>query len=373
MDSTDTDQLRASFDGGEPTVGIEEELMLLDPKTLDLAPGAGEVLAAVAGDPRFKGELPAAQVELISEPCKTVGDASAQVMAARSDLAAAASPLLPAGGGAHPFAAPEGQLSDDPRYEFTRAEYGPVASRQLVFGLHVHVKISGAERALAVYNALRSRLPELAALAANAPFHAGLDTGFASIRPKLSELLPRQGVPPAFGDLDELAAALRFGREAGTYPEARMWWWELRLHPVLGTLELRVPDQPAAVADTAAIAAVAHALAVTLAERHDAGEALPVHPSWRIAENRWSAARHGLAGSLADLDSGRPAPTRTRVLDLIESLRPTAERLGCGAELEGAVALAARNGAERLRDTAQRGGLEAVARELSEQFLMPPG
>lgn len=347
--------------------------MLLDPATFDLAPRASEVLEALAGDPRFKGELPAAQVELISDPCETVGEAAAQVLAARAALAPAASPLLPAGAGAHPFAAAEGQLSDDPRYEFTRDEYGPVAARQLVFGLHVHVKIGGPERALAVYNALRSHLPELAALAANAPFHAGVDTGFASIRPQLSELLPRQGVPPVLEDMDELAAALRFGRDAGTYPDARMWWWELRPHPVLGTLELRVPDQQAAVADTAAVAAVGQALAVALAERHDAGEPLPIHPSWKITENRWSAARHGLAGSLADLESGEPAPTRERVLDLIESLAPTAERLGCSAELEAAAALAAENGAERRRATAQRGGLRAVAEELAEQFLAPPG
>jgi len=370
MDSLDTDQLRSSFDaGGSPTVGIEEELMLLDPGTLDLAPRASEVLEALAGDPRFKGELPAAQIELISDPCETVGEAAAQVLAARARLAEVATPLLPAGAGAHPFAAAEGELSADPSYAFTREEYGPVAPRQLVFGLHVHVKIGGPERALAVYNTLRSHLPELAALAANAPFHAGVDTGFASIRPKLSELLPRQGVPPAFDDMDELAEALRFGREAGTYPEARMWWWELRLHPVLGTVELRVPDQQATVADTAAVAAVGHALAVALAERHDAGEPLPVHPSWKIAENRWSAARHGLAGTLADLDSGEPMPARRRVMGLIESLVPTAERLGCPAELEAAVALAAKNGAERCRATAKRGGLRAVAEELAGQFL----
>lgn len=373
MDSIDIEHLRAAFDGGGPTVGLEEELMLLDPETLDLAPRAAEVLEALAGDLRFKGELPAAQVELISRPRETVGEAAEEVLAARARLAEAASPLLPAGAGAHPFAAPRGELSADPRYAFTREEYGPVARRQLVFGLHVHVKIAGAERALEVYNALRSYLPELAALAANAPFHGGEDTGFASIRPKLSELLPRQGVPPELGGVEDLARALRFGRTAGTYPEARMWWWELRPHPVLGTLELRVPDQQATAGETAAVAAVAHSLTVALAERRDAGEELVVHPSWKIAENRWSAARYGLAGSLADLDTGRPAPARGRVLDLIESLAPVAERLGCSAELERAMALAQRNGAERLRIAAAGGGLRAVAEELAERFLEPPG
>ena len=371
MDFTDTRQLRSAFDGGSPTVGVEEELMLLDPATLDLAPRVSEVLRSLEGDPRFKGELPAAQIESITSPSETVEGASAQVLGAREALAAAAAPLLPAGAGTHPFAAAEGELSADDRYAFTRREYGPVAPRQLVFGLHVHVKIAGADRALGVYNALRSYLPELAALAANAPFHAGADTGFASIRPQLAELLPRQGVPPALEGVDGLAEALRFGREAGTFPEARMWWWELRPHAVLGTLELRVPDQQTTVADGAAVAAVAQSLAVALAQRHDGGERLPVHPSWKIAENRWSAARHGLEGSLADLDSGAPVQARRRVLELIESLRPTAAQLGCSGELESAAALAARNGSERQREVAARGGLRAVTEELAARFLSP--
>lgn len=371
MHPTDTRQLAAAFEGGGPTVGIEEELMLLDAEKFDLAPRASEVLAGLEGDPRFKSELPAAQLELISDPCPTVGEAVRQVRAAREDLASAAAPLLLAGAGTHPFAAADGELSDDPQYEFTRDEFGPVASRQLVFGLHVHVKVAGPARALAVYNALRSHLPEIAALAANAPFHAGADTGFASIRPKLSELLPRQGVPPALESIAELAEALRFGRTGGTYPSPRQWWWELRLHPVLGTIELRVPDQQSTVGHTAAIAAVAHSLVVLLAQRHDAGERLAVHPSWKIAENRWSAARHGLDGTLADLDSGEPWPTRERVLDLIDSLRPTAQGLGCADELQAAALLAGENGAERQRAVASRGGLDGVARDLADRFLAP--
>ncbi len=371
MDLIDSDHLRSVFEGGEPTVGIEEELMLLAADTLDLEPRAAEVLATLNGDARFKGELPASQLELVSEPCATVGEAAAQVLAARRDLGAAAAPSPIAGAGTHPFAAAEGELSDDPRFSYTREEYGLAAARQLVFGLHVHVRIAGVERALVVYNALRSYLPELAALAANAPFHAGADTGFASIRPQLSGLLPRQGVPPAFGGVEEVAEAVQFGRSAGTWSSPRQWWWELRLHPLLGTVELRAPDQQATVADTAAVAAVAHSLAVMLADRHDAGQALAVHPSWKIAENRWSAARHGLAGTLADLDSGEPAPTRRRVLDLIGALRPTAERVGCASELAAAATLAEENGSERQRSTARRGGLRAVAEELAERFLAP--
>jgi carboxylate-amine ligase len=371
MPPPDTESLRAAFAGpAEMTIGVEEELMLLDPETLDLAPVASEALARLEGDPRFKDELPAAQIELVTEPAATVAEAEAMLGAARGDLAAATEGLaLPAGAGAHPFAAALGELSGADRYAFTRAQYGSVAARQLVFGLHVHVRVAGVERAVAVYNALRSHLPELAALGSNAPFHEGVDSGLASVRPLISGLLPRQGVPPALSGIDELAAALRFGARAGTFPAPRTWWWELRLHPFLGTVEVRVPDQQTLAIDSAAVAAVVHALVAQLAARHDAGEELSVHPSWRIAENRWLAARHGLTGTLADLDTGAPQPARERLTELIDSLSGSGEALGCAPELRRARDLAERNGAERQRVAADDGGPRGLAGWLADRFL----
>ncbi|HEX8104625.1 MAG TPA: glutamate-cysteine ligase family protein, partial [Solirubrobacteraceae bacterium] len=219
--------LRAPFDAPgrtDLTVGLEEELMLLDAETLDLAPRAPELLATLAGDPRFKAEMPAAQIELVSAPATTVAAAAAVLAGARADLlAAGAGRTLAAGAGTHPFAAAEGVLNEGPRYERIQAEYGAVARRQLVFGLHVHVAVTGADRALAVHDALRGHLPLLAALAANAPFHAGRDTGLASMRPKISEQLPRQGVPPALGSFDAYAAELGWGAAAGAVAEPRLW------------------------------------------------------------------------------------------------------------------------------------------------------
>jgi glutamate---cysteine ligase / carboxylate-amine ligase len=144
-----------------------------------------------------------------------------------------------------------------------------------------------------------------------------------------------------------------------------MWWWELRLHPVHGTVEVRVPDQQATVAESVAIAAVARALVLELAERHEAGEALPVHPTWRIAENRWSAARHGLDGTLADLDTGERVGTRDRLLGMLERL----ERLVDAEALATARALVAENGAARLRRIAADGGVHAAAEDLASRFL----
>ena len=354
--------LRRLFDedaAAADTIGVEEELMLLHPESLDLEPRASDVLARLEGDPRFKPELPAAQLELLTTPVKSLEALAAQLAAGRRDLAAAAEGIgVLAGSGTHPFAAAEGELNPADAYRLTREEYGPVARRQLVFGVHVHVRVGGAERSLAVYNALRSYLGEIAALAANAPFHAGRDTGLASIRPKISETLPRQGVPPAFESLEEFAGALDWAARAGVAPQPRMWWWELRMHPVHGTIEARVPDQQATVGETVAVAAFVRGLVLDLAARHDAGERLPVHPTWRIAENRWSAARHGLDGSMADLDTGERLPTRERLAELIE-------RVGAPE----AMPLARENGAIRQRAWAAEAGPVGAARELAQRFL----
>jgi carboxylate-amine ligase len=361
----------AAFAAGPMTIGVEEELMLLDAETLDLAPRAPELLAALGGDPRFKLELPAAQLEIVTPPGATVGDAVAVLAGARRDLAAAGARLglRFAGAGAHPFAAPLGALNDGARYDATAAEYGDIARRQLVCGLHVHVAAGDTGRAVAVHDALRSHLPELAALAANAPFHAGADTGLASIRPKISEQLPRQGVPPALGSWEALADELRWGAAAGVVPEPRRWWWELRLHPLHGTVEVRVPDTQATVGDAGALAAVVHALVARLAERHTAGEALPVAPTWRIEENRWSACRSGVHGTMADLVTGAPEPTRDRIARLLDELAPVAERLGCATELARAHVLLRDGGpARRQRDVAAHGGVRAVTGWLAERF-----
>ena len=349
--------LRAAFDAPEPlTVGLEEELMLLDAETLDLLPRAAEVVERAA-DPRVKLEMPAAQLELSLPPARSVPEAIAALAAGRRDLAATAEPVgRLAAAGVHPFAAAIGELDPGERYALTEDEYGDVARRQLVCALQVHVAVGGADRSLAVYNGLRPWLPLVAALAANAPFHDGRDTGMASIRPKIGEQLPRQGIPPAIASWDAFADALAWGAASGAVPDARRWWWELRPHPEYGTLELRVPDAQATVEDAAAVAALGHALVGWLAARHDAGELLETADTWRLEENRWSAARRGMDAELADLVTGERVPARERLAALLAELAPVAEHLGCGAELASAARLAERNGAVRQRAVAAEGG-----------------
>lgn len=364
--------LRAVFDSRRTlSVGLEEELMLLDPGTLDLAPLAHQALADLGGDIRFKPELPAAQIENVTVPRRTVAAAAADLRAARADLAGALEGRARvAAAGVHPFADALGELNTGARYSELAAQYASIARRQLVFGLHVHVSVHGSQLAVAVHDALRSYLPELAALAANGPFHEGRDSGLASVRPRIAAMLPRQGVPPALGDWDAFERALRWGASAGTLPDARRWWWELRLHPSFGTIEVRVADTQTTGGETAAVAAVVHALVTWLAQRAAGGEQLDVAPTWRITENSFLAARDGLDATFADLVTGEREPVRERLERLLDELAPVAVRLGCGAELEHARVLAAGpGGAARQRAEARRGGLGGLVGWLAGRLL----
>ena len=365
------DGWRALLDGvSDHTIGVEEELMLLDPDTLDLLPRPPRVRAELGHVVSMRTELPAAQVETASPVCATIAQAGHELDGARRVLAAGVAGWARlAGAGTHPFAEPEGALIDDPKYADLIAEFPWVLPRQLVFGLHVHVAVRGADRALAVHNALRSYLPDLAVLAGNAPLHGGRDTGLASLRPKLSELLPRQGVPPAFASWEERAAYERWARAGGVFPGAGEPWYELRVHDEHGTIELRVPDSQTTPQEAAGVLAFAAALVAWLAERHDTGQPLPVHDHARIAENRWRAMRHGLDGSLLDLDTGEPQPARERVRELIDTVAPAAARLGGAAELEHARVLTACNGAERQRAMAAERGPRGVVEWLADAFL----
>src|SRR2546427_565244 len=187
------DDYRERFERTGPnTIGLEEELMLIDPATLSLAPFVEEVLAAFDGDSRFTRELRRAQLELTTAPCHTVGESCEELREARADLVERlAGQVRIAAAGTHPVSTDWGELSEGERYRQLIEEYTWMGLHGLPCGLHVHVAVGGAERTLAVYNAMRSYLPEIGALAANSPFLAGQDTGLASIRLKLTEQLAR--------------------------------------------------------------------------------------------------------------------------------------------------------------------------------------
>ncbi len=364
-DPLGVDALRMRFDRtGSLTIGLEEELMLVDAETLELLPAAERVLEQV-GDPRFTHELRLAQIEVVTPVCQSVPALGRELASARRTLLGALDAgTAVAAAGTHPFSTDWGEVARGERYRKIADEYTLMGSGNLPCGLHVHVAVGGADRSLAVYNALRSYLPEIGALAANSPFLAGRDTGVCSIRAKLSEALPRAGVPPAFQSWQLLADFLAWGHRAGFFPDMTHFWWDLRLHPGHGTIELRVADAQTRIEDAVSVAALYQSLVAWLAERYDGGEQLPVHGEARIRENAWRSLRYGVRGYLADLDTGVRVATRERLASLLTELEPTAQRLGCVTELAHAGTLLAGNGADRQRYVAECDGIRGLARWL---------
>jgi glutamate---cysteine ligase / carboxylate-amine ligase len=359
-----TASLRDRFDAGTAfTIGLEEELLLLDPGSLDLAPRGPELLAALARPDRFRGELSPAQIEIVSPVAGSVGEAVAALAEGRAQAVdAAAGSVRLAGAGAHPFAEPWSAIAPGDRYAALERRYRWGARQgALAAGLHVHLGVPGADRALAVYNALRGLMPDVAALAANAPFFGGRDTGLASIRPKLADALPRQGIGPAFPSWDAVAELLAWGRASGAVPDPAELWWECRLHPGYATVEVRAPDALARLADVEAVASVVQALARWLAGRFDAGELLPAHRELWIAENRWRAATDGVEGELLDLERTQLVPARRRLSELLDALGPVARELGTAPALARAAGWLDAPHPRRHREVAARDGMRGLA------------
>lgn len=268
---------------------------------------------------------------------------------------------------AHPVCDLLPAVSPGSRYAAIEQRYRWAAHRAgLAAGVHVHLGVPGADRLLAVYNALRGLMPQLSALAASAPFFGGRDTGLASVRPELSDALPRQGVGPAFATWEEVSDVLEWGARSGAFPDHTELWWECRLHPGFGTIEVRVPDAQSSTGEVEALATVAHCMVRWLASRHDAGRPLPAQTSFAISENRWRAATDGVEGELIDLDRMRIARTRDLLDRLLDQISEHAQSAAETRALERARRRLNSPHPRRQRATVARGGLEALIEESAD-------
>jgi carboxylate-amine ligase len=359
---------RTAFDHRvDLTVAAEEELLLLDPDTLDLTPAAPGLFVDLADPERYRQEISPAQIEIVSGICTASGQVRAQLAEGRRQArAAAAGRIRLAGVGAHPFALPWSEIGSAPRYAALLDEHQlGVRLGALAAGFHVHVAVSGADRAIAVHNALRSLMPALVALSANAPFIAGVDSGLATVRCTLADALPRHGTGPAFDGWEAFEQSLRWGRASGAVPDASRFWWDCRLNTRTGTIEVRAPDAQPRLDDAEALVAVVHAAAADLCERHDAGEALPVHDTLLIEENRWRAARYGLEGEMIDAAGERLRPAREVIAAMLDRIGPAAASCGATHGVALARALLERDVPGEQRLIAQRAGLPALCRVLA--------
>jgi carboxylate-amine ligase len=356
------------------SLGVEEEFQLLNADSFDLTSRFDEVLEAAGGDPQIKAELLQSTAEIATEVARTVGEAVDHARELRRRVRDAAGELgvLFASAGTHPFSRYEHQdVTDEARYRELVEDMQWVAERELIFGLHVHVGLQTADEAIAVASSLRTWLPELLALSANSPFWHGRDTGLASTRSKVFDAFPRSGLPPSFASWAEFEQLMNRGVKTNSFPDYTYIWWDLRPHPKLGTIEVRVCDSQTRIESVAAIVALIQSLVATLSALYERDRALPLQPVTLIGENKWRAARYGLDTDLVDLERDTERPAREAVLALVELAEPAARRLGCAAELAEVARLLDRDpgAAEQRRIHRESGSLLAVAQWLAERTV----
>jgi carboxylate-amine ligase len=266
------------------------------------------------------------------------------------------------GTGTHPWSPwQEQRIIDTPHYRRNDELLRYVVWRNNSFGIHVHVGIRGADRAIAVHDGLRVLLPNLLALSASSPFVENVDTGLHSARTEIfTRMFPRCGIPDAYGTWAEFEAYVRFLYETGSITEHTQLWWSVRPHLAFPTVEIRMCDAQPDLGEARALAALAYAVTARIARAVDEGEPLPQPPPRLIEENVWRAIRYGLAGELIDLGSGTVRPARVAIEELIEWTLPVAEELGVSPFL----AVPAANAAERqIARFAQGATLEEIYAE----------
>ena len=277
------------------SIGVEEEVMLLDAETLAPVGAIRQLLEATEGENlpgTLKTELHASVVELTTGVCETPAQAVAALRELRGRTAGALEGLglRMAAAGSHPFAEPEDlPITDDERYEEMVGYHGITARRQGVNGLHVHVGMPGAEECMRTLETILPWMPLVLALSANSPYLAGRVTGLASNRAEVLAQLPRSGAPPAFDSYTAWATWIEGLVETGLMKEYTQAWWDVRPHPRFGTIEIRMPDQPTDLERTAAFIELLRnlcewALGDPAAAPADRGV---------YQQNRWAAARFG--------------------------------------------------------------------------------
>ena len=356
------------------SVGVEEEVMLLDPhRNWTLAQRIDDVLNALP--PALIGHVSAethqAAIELRTDPHESVGAATQQLRGLRVQLAALLGQmgLAAAAAGTHPLARwSETKVTSASRYQLIRQTMRDLATQEPTFALHVHIAVPDPERAIDLYNRLRGHLALLLALSGNSPFWRGRDSGFASIRTVLFQAFPRTGVPRRYGSYSEWMETVDLQLRAGTIPEPTFLWWDVRPQPRLGTVEVRVMDAQSRLCDTASLVALTQSIAKLELEEGYASQA-KIASDEVLAENQFLAARDGADARLIDPVTESLRPLAEHLIELLEALHDHAAELGCLEHLERVAALANTPGAARLRAHATaQAGLAGVVAMLAGMF-----
>ncbi len=322
-----------AFTPSQPlTLGVELEIQLLDAGSRDLAPGAPAILerlGALRGTVRH--ELFRSMLEVATGICTTAEQARRELTAGLTAVREVATPLgfRLATAGAHPFARHRDRLVyPSGRYDALIDRNRWAVRRLMVFGLHVHVGMPSGDHAMAMINGLLDYLPHLLGLSASSPFWQGTDTGLASSRTAIFEALPTAGHPCTFADWADFERVYDAMIAARAITSIKDIWWDIRPHPDLGTVEVRVCDSLPTMTETIALVGLTHSLCAWLDHRLAAGERFAPPPMWMIRENKWRASRWGLDAEIVVGHEGVNRPLREDLCDLVERLRPHAERVG---------------------------------------------
>jgi glutamate---cysteine ligase / carboxylate-amine ligase len=332
------------------TVAVEEEFALLDPGTLELVNRFEDVQQAARGtdlESHLVGELIASEVEVRTGRCDTFAECVERMGERRAELRTLVDSLGMglSSVGTHPWSPWRDQrIIDTPHYRRNDELLRYVVWRNNTFGLHVHVGINGADRAVRVASSMRNYLPELLAVSASSPFVEGVYTHLHSARTQIfTRMFPRCGIPDWFEGWDDWEQYIRFLYETGSVTEHTQVWWSVRPHLAFPTIETRVCDAQPELAEARSLSALIYSLTARIARALDEGEPLPSWPHRLLEENFWRALRYGLSGELIDFERGESIPARARLEQLVEWVQPVAEELGAAPWL----AIPERNAAER--------------------------
>jgi carboxylate-amine ligase len=372
--------MQISFAASErSTLGIEWEIALVDQQTGDLVSVAAEVLEALRQEdgsehPQITGELLLNTVELVTKVHKKVPDAVADLLAQLDEVRAITDPLdveLMCAG-THPFAQWfDQQVTDKERYHKLVDRTQWWGRNMLIWGIHVHVGIESLNKVLPLLNGLLTYYPHLQALSASSPYWGGVNTGYASNRALMFQQLPTAGLPYQFTEwaqYEKYVADLTTTGIIDDFSEVR---WDIRPSPKWGTVEMRACDGLSSPQEIGAVAALIQCLVEHMSAELDAGRELVTLQPWFARENKWRAARYGLDAEIILNSAGDERLVTDEIRDLLLLLAPTAEALGCSAEL-AQINLILEHGASyqrQLRVAAENGGsLHAVVSSLTHEL-----
>jgi len=279
-------------------------------------------------------------LEVATPVCHTPTDVEVQLRALRGYVTqvARARGMRVGSAGTHPFSLFERQkITARDRYRSLVDQMQYIARRELIFGLHVHVAVDDPEKAIQVVNGLIVHLAELVALSASSAFWRGEPTGLHSSRHMVFAAFPRSGPPPRFKDYADYAEVVGQLERTGCIADYTHIWWDIRLHPRLGTIEIRICDAVTDLDDVIAITAYCQALVKHYSERFDAGEEIPSYHRILTTENKWLAARYGLEAPVMDLQTGKRnrGTVAQSIRRTLKTITPHAQELGTADQLAG--------------------------------------